>query len=72
MSKEKNAPGGSGRERESVISRCGNTEVIQTKDKVLGVNLQEQYRCRQGSLSADDLSRQRSDSLLALFQEQDQ
>lgn len=47
MNEEKEtAPGGEGRERECLISRFGNTEIIQTKDSI---RIQERCKCRQGS-----------------------
>lgn len=44
------APTGQGQERECLVSRFGNTEVIQTKDSI---KIRVRYMCRQGSETKD-------------------
>ena len=55
MDEEKEtAPGGEGRERECLIFRFGNTEIIQTN---YSIRIQERCKCRQGSEPGDDLNK---------------
>lgn len=54
MRKKKPLPAGKAESGECLISRFGNTEIIQTKDSI---RIQERCKCRQGSDPGDDLNK---------------